>query len=133
MLKSCRYCGRIHDALYDCGHRPQRKRIQYDTEAAAFRRTKAWTKMSKEIRDRDSNLCQLCIRNLYLTNKILNWNALSVHHIIPLSEDPSRSLDPTNLISLCPFHHELAESGYVPRDELLAIAEEQNRKAEGAG
>lgn len=24
MLKSCRYCGRIHDSAYDCGKKPQR-------------------------------------------------------------------------------------------------------------
>lgn len=129
MLKSCKYCGRIHDARYDCGRRPQRIRTQSDTEAAAFRRKQAWTKLSRQIRDRDNNLCQVCFRQLYLTNKQLTWNSISVHHIIPLEEDPDRGLDPSNLISLCTMHHELAESGYIPRDELLAIAKEQEQRA----
>lgn len=30
---------------------------------------------------------------------------LAVHHVIPLNEDSSRELDPTNLITLCFDHH----------------------------
>ena len=30
MLKSCKYCGRIHDSQYDCGRKPQpQKKITY--------------------------------------------------------------------------------------------------------
>lgn len=30
---------------------------------------------------------------------------LNVHHIVPYHLDPSRELDPENLITLCRFHH----------------------------
>ncbi len=67
---------------------------------------------------------------MYLTSKTLTYNALSVHHIVPLSEDPSRALDPTNLITLCPLHHELAEDGTISRAELSQIAQEQQERTQ---
>ena len=39
-----------------------------------------------------------------------------------LQEDAARKLDEDNLISLCPFHHRLAEEGEIPRAELFALA-----------
>lgn len=128
MLKSCQWCGRIHDATYDCGRRPKRIHTKEDNEVTAFRRKQVWTKLSKQIRERDNNLCQVCMRNLYLTSHTLSWNKIAVHHIIPISENDVRKTDPYNLISLCIMHHELAESGYIPRDELLKIAAEQEEK-----
>ena len=128
MLKSCKYCGRIHDATYDCGRKPKRIYKEKDNEAAAFRRKNIWTKLSKQIRERDNYLCQVCIRNRYLTQHTLSWDEISVHHIIPVTEDASKRLDPYNLITLCSQHHEFAESGHIPRAELLDIAREQEDK-----
>ena len=130
MLRSCRYCGRIHDAKYDCGRKPKRMRMMSDTDQAEFRRKQAWTKMSRQIRDRDNYLCQICLRNMYMTSKTLTYNALSVHHIVPLAEDPTRALDPANLITLCPLHHELAEDGTITREELSQIAQEQQERTQ---
>lgn len=53
--------------------------------------------------------------------KTLTYQGLSVHHIVPVAEDPERALDDSNLITLCSFHHELAESGYITRGELAGI------------
>ena len=125
MLRSCRWCGRIHDAGYDCGRRPRsrhgQKMVAESTAAETFRRTSKWKKKSLEIRDRDKNLCQICLRNLYMTFQTLTHYRVSVHHIVPISEDPDSALDDGNLITLCQFHHELAESGFIPRDELKTI------------
>ena len=120
MLRSCKWCGRIHDDRYDCGKKPRRK-PKDDTEAAKFRRSSAWKRMSIAIRERDHWLCAVCLTGKYLAPKALTWEGLSVHHIVPVAEAPERALDETNLITLCQFHHELAESGYIPREELAAI------------
>lgn len=124
MLRSCKWCGRIHDDCYDCGRKPARKRMVASTEADAFRRTSAWKRKSLEIRYRDHGLCQVCLRGLYLSSRVFTYDSLSVHHIVPLSEDRSRALDDENLITLCGLHHELAESGYIPREDLLEMAAE---------
>jgi hypothetical protein len=44
-----------------------------------------------------------------------------VHHIIPLAEDYNKRLDNDNLITLCNYHHKLAEDNQIPREELQEI------------
>ena len=44
-----------------------------------------------------------------------------MHHIIPLEEDYNKRLDSDNLITLCRYHHELAEKGEISREELQEI------------
>ena len=128
MLVSCPYCGRIHQKNYDCGKRPQR--IRYNTDAVKFRNTTAWQKKSREIRERDNFLCQCCIRNFPNTFRQYEYDNCSVHHNVPLSEDLSRGLDNTNLITLCPIHHEMAERGEITRDVIRAIIDEQEHTAD---
>lgn len=128
MLVSCPYCGRIHQKNYDCGKRPQR--IRYNTDAVKFRNTTAWQKKSREIRERDNFLCQCCIRNFPNTFRQYEYDNCSVHHNVPLSEDLSRGLDNTNLITLCPIHHEMAERGEIIRDVIRAIIDEQEHTAD---
>ena len=43
------------------------------------------------------------------------YKELEVHHIVPIEEDYSKRLDETNLITLCRYHHELAEKNTIPR------------------
>lgn len=59
-----------------------------------------------------------------ITGCITRYNSrrLSAHHIIPLAEDYDRRLDDDNLITLCSYHHELAERGVIPRPLLLELA-----------
>lgn len=66
---------------------------------------------------RDVYCCRLCLLEGLLKNR-----GLSVHHIIPLSEDFEKRLDPDNLITLCRHHHEQAEKGIIPRKKLLELA-----------
>lgn len=124
MLKSCKYCGKVHDSRYDCGHKPvRRKKIR--TTQNSFRSTQAWKQKSLEIRERDHYLCQVCLRNLYGTINRYNNRQIEVHHIVPLIEDYDRRLDNDNLISLCTMHHGMAEDADIPREVLTEIARQQ--------
>lgn len=126
MLKTCKYCGRIHEINYECPQKPKRKYYEKKlTEADKFRWTKLWQNKRKEIKQRDKNLCQICIRDLYYTDKIYNFNDIQVHHNIPIQEDWNKRLDNDNLISLCPYHHKLAEDKIINRKEIQDIINEQ--------
>ena len=126
MLKACKYCGRIHDSHYDCGQKPKRI-IKKSTEATHLRSSGPWQKLREDIRRRDNNLCQLCLRNYSGTTRRYEYEDLSVHHIIPIEEDSSKAFDDDNLITVCGVHHEACESGLIDRNELKMIAIE-NRK-----
>lgn len=126
MLKSCKYCGRIHDNKHDCGKKPQRKK-QFNNKNK-FRSTNAWNKKRNEIRDRDNNLCQVCIRKLYDTKQQYTYNGLEVHHAESLEDNFDKRLDDDNLITLCEQHHEMAEKGIIPLEVVLLIIKEQESK-----
>lgn len=125
MLKSCKFCGRIHDSSYTCELKPKRKYNKRDSRIDIFRSSALWQKKRETIKKRDLNLCQICIRNLFNTNFLYKYKDLQVHHIIPIQEDWDKRLDDDNLITLCPYHHELAEKGKITRKKLLEIVEEQ--------
>lgn len=130
MLKSCRYCGRIHDSKFDCGMKPKKRKKSFTTKDR-FRSTSAWQDKREHIRQRDNNLCQFCIRKLYFTegvDKQFQYNDLSVHHAIPMEEDYSKRLDDNNLITTCSKHHEMAEDGRIPLDVVLRVIKEQEEK-----
>lgn len=126
MKKSCKYCGRYHDVKFDCGHKPIRyKKLN---NADKFRKTNAWRKKSLEIRSRDKGLCQLCLRNLYNTTQQYTFDTLEVHHIIKLEVDMARSLDNDWLLSLCKYHHTMADNYEIPQSELHEIAKLQEKQ-----
>jgi predicted restriction endonuclease len=58
------------------------------------------------------------------------FDNIQVHHIEPLAEAYHRRLDNYNLFSLCSMHHDMAEKGKINREEQLAIAREQELKAD---
>ena len=120
MLKSCQYCGKIHDSRYICKEKPNKKKEI--TVADKFRWTSLWHKK------RDLYLCQICIRELYNTVTKYNMKELSVHHNIPLNEDYNKRLDNDNLITVCSYHHEMCESGEISREEVQRIINEQENK-----
>ena len=109
MLKTCSICGGIHDEADMC----KRTNNNKDTESNKFRKSYRWTEKSKEVRKRDKNLCQICITGKYNTNYRYTYNDLEVHHIIPIEEDYNKRLDSNNLITLCRYHHEMAEKGQI--------------------
>ena len=109
MLKSCKYCGKIHDSKHDCGKKPQKKKRC--TKQNTFRNTNGWKRKAKEIKERDSYLCVICIMRGAITT-----TGLEVHHIEPLEENYDMRLDNDNLITVCRYHHEQCESGMIARD-----------------
>lgn len=129
MLKSCRYCGRIHDKKYDCGKRPVQKHIG-NSAADRFRYTSAWQQKREQIKERDNYLCQICIRNLFNTKKILNSENISVHHAEKLEENFEKRLDDDNLLTMCEIHHKMADKNIIPFEVVKRIIAEQNHPPE---
>ncbi len=126
MLKSCSYCGRIHDTKETCPKKPIRRK--YETGQKKFRSKHIWTQKSRQIRARDGFLCQICVRNLYKTVKQYNAEQLEVHHIVSVQEDYDLRLEENNLITLCERHHQMAERGEIPAKVLQEIVLEQMAK-----
>ena len=119
---TCPHCGVVMRG-HKCPHRKSRQKSG-DRQSDRFRKTKAWTNKSIEIRQRDRFLCQVCLRNLYNTTSFLNYKTVEVHHIAPIEEDFNRRLDNDNLISLCSYHHHMADKGQIPRKVLQDIVRE---------
>ena len=134
MLKSCGSCGRIHDSKYICPQKQKsindrQSRYKSGREIDKFRNTKAWKDKREEIKDRDNQLCQICIRKLYGALNQYTYNNLSVHHCIPMNEDYDKRLDNDNLLTVCDYHHEMCESGKIPMEVVKNIIDEQEIKS----
>lgn len=113
MLKSSPKCGRVHEHNYNC---KAITRINSGSLSNKFRNTQAWKKKRKIVFYRDKGLCQLCIRNLYDTSgRAYNHKLIEVHHIEPIVEAYDLRLDECNLISLCTYHHKIADRGRYRR------------------
>lgn len=123
MLRTCSHCG-IVSGNHICPYRKTRKKY---SDANDIRKTNKWHKKSLEIRERDNFLCRVCLLDIYDTKIKYNSNDISVHHITPLEEDNNIAFNDDNLISLCRYHHELAEIGKIPREELNKIVVEDIR------
>lgn len=59
-----------------------------------------WRRLSEDYRVRNP-LCEDC------DAKGITTPAKEVHHIVPISQDPSKRLDINNLVSLCKTCHEI--------------------------
>ena len=120
MKKACRYCGKYHDRGEMC---PKKPKYFCDASSAEykFRSSFKWRVKREEIKKRDNYQCLVCRANLSGTIRRLNPYELSVHHITPLREDISMGLNDGNLITLCRYHHEQAESGKIPRKILFDL------------
>lgn len=120
MYKTCSRCMKVVPEEHICPYKKDR-RIKESSQIRRFRNSKGWINKSIEIRERDRYLCQVCINNLYYTINTYNYNKLSVHHIISLEKDFTKRLDNDNLITLCDYHHKLAEKGEIPVKELQEL------------
>jgi len=123
MLKACKYCGKIHNTKYICPNKPKLKKNK--TYKDNFRSTNAWNKKRTEIKQRDNYLCQICVRNLYNTLNQYTYDNIEVHHVIKLEHDFNQRLDNDNLISLCSYHHHMADSNVISIKELQDIIKQQ--------
>lgn len=119
MLKACSYCGGIHSVESKCPYKPQRQyKLRKDKHIAKFRGSVAWVKKRESIRKRDNFCCRLCIIKPAPNARQYNSTNLSVHHIEPIKSCWNKRLDDDNLITLCDYHHKLAEAGGIPKDDL---------------
>ena len=123
MLKTCSICGVVSDN-HICPYKNKQKK---NTIANAIRNTNKWHKKSIEIRERDDYICRICRLNKYDTIIQYNSNDIEVHHIVSLEEDNTKAFDNSNLISLCNYHHKLAEANKIPKEELLKIVKDDIR------
>lgn len=119
-MVTCQYCG-IVPRGHQCKYKKSRQKSG-DRQSDRFRNTKVWQLKREEIKQRDRHLCQVCLANLYNTINWLNYKGVEVHHITPMQEDYNRRLDNDNLISLCSYHHHMADNGEIPREVLHDLA-----------
>ena len=114
MLRSCKYCGRIHSNKFNCGKKP--KRNKEPTRINKFRWSRRWREKRNRIVDRDNGLCMLCRAN----GKYV-YDDLEVHHIVRIEDDYNVRLDEDNLITLCVYHHKKADKGEISKEYLREI------------
>lgn len=133
MLKSCQYCGKIHDSKITCTPKKEAENKRWgarkNTGAFSFRKTNAWTNASLRVRDRDKYMCLCCKAELPGTVTKYNTKDLSVHHITPIQEDYEQRLDGANLITVCQTHHEMCEAGIIDRDTQRMLVKESMGEA----
>lgn len=118
MLVSCSYCGSVHERGKQCNKAFRPKRTKEANYITRFRSSTLWKKKREEIKKRDKYLCQVCLLDKYFTERRYNFHNLEVHHIIPLCKNFDLRLEDSNLITICAFHHKLAENGEIPNYEL---------------
>ena len=121
MLKSCKYCGKIHDSKFDCGKKPKYRK--HGNETDRFHSSNQWTETARAIKERDHYLCKACRYNLDGEGVRYTTENLEVHHIEPLAEAWGSRTDWSNLITLCRTHHEMAENGRLDRERLHQATE----------
>ena len=121
MLKSCKYCGRIHPRGYICPKKPKQAKHR-NSKTSGFRKTYTWQKKREQIVRRDFHLCRVCNEGVPGLDQ-----ELSVHHIEPLEERFDLRLDDGNLLTCCSRHHRMADDGEIPRDYLHELAEASPR------
>lgn len=125
MLKTCAVCGKIHDINKECRPKVRRKQSYYERykedDRSNFRGSWQWKNKREEIKQRDHYLCQVCRVNKHRTLKVFNSEGLEVHHIEPLKDKPELKLENSNLITLCTYHHKMADKGIIKKEELKKI------------
>lgn len=124
MLKSCSYCGRIHDEKFICEQKKNvlEKQKKYSNHNHTdtyklYHNSTYWNKLSKYIRERDLYMCQICGKQ-----------AKEIHHIIKIEDDPDKAYEETNLICLCHMCHLRAEKGFIEKQVLFDKAKESIEK-----
>lgn len=120
---ACSHCSGIHELGTRC---PHYKRTKTKTTMVKIRNSGRWQRTREAIRARDKHLCQACLIDAHGTRYLYTHADMEVHHIVPLSEDASKSHDHANLITLCRTHHKDAHDGLISRQILLELAKRNN-------
>lgn len=122
MLVSCRYCSLLHQRGERCPARPSNSGLKKGNTIDSFHWSSIWKRTARAIKQRDKYLCQICLTKQYNTLYQYNYKLLEVHHITALKNDYNKRLDRSNLITLCKYHHIMADDGTIPKNKLFAIA-----------
>ena len=93
-------------------------RLASPNQNAAFYKSAEWLRVRQKILERDGWQCQ--VSGVLLTTGRKSHDAAVVDHIVPISIDPSRKLDPTNLWSVSKRIH----------DQVCASIESRHKTAE---
>ncbi|MDR1364212.1 MAG: HNH endonuclease [Oscillospiraceae bacterium] len=64
-----------------------------------------------------------------MRDKKYNCDKIEVHHIIKISDSSELAFESSNLITLCSFHHHMADKNEIPAWVLKEIVSEQKRKS----
>lgn len=118
MLKACPYCKKIHPIGFICPLKPTQKK---NNDITVFRSSKQWQRKRGQIRRRDGYMCRMCAVG-YGDEPVRYNSEISVHHIESLASAWEKRLDDDNLICLCSYHHERAESGKIEEEFLKKLA-----------
>ena len=121
MKKLCPICGKLHSLGETC--KPFVRMTDKLTEQRAFRNSTAWKKKREEIKERDKYLCVYCLR----VDKVIARDNLEVHHIVKISASEEGKLQDENLITLCRYHHEMAEKNMISKEELYGLVNKVER------
>jgi 5-methylcytosine-specific restriction enzyme A len=122
MLVSCKHCGGAHTRGAVCTKKaPSIRRKKEASYITAFRGSRVWKAKREYIKTRDKQLCRICLLERYNTTRKYNFHLLEVHHIQPLFRRWDKRLEDNNLITLCSYHHKMAENGIIPIAELEEI------------
>ena len=118
MKKTCQYCG-IVDEDHVCPHRKRNyQKYEKGNEKDKFRSSRMWKKKRTAIKQRDRYLCRVCITGEYDTFNQFTYHDLEVHHIESINDNFDKRLDDDNLITLCVYHHKMADRGIIPKSFL---------------
>lgn len=118
MKKLCPICGKLHSLGETC--KPFVRMTDKLTEQRHFRNSTAWKKKREEIKERDKYLCAYCLR----VDRVITRDNLEVHHIVKISASEEGRLRNDNLITLCRYHHEMAEKNIIDKEELFKLVDE---------
>ena len=124
MKKLCPICGKLHSIGETC--KPYVRIADKLTEQRRFRNSTAWKKKREEIKERDKYLCVYCLR----VDRGITRDSLEVHHIVKISASEEGKLQDENLITLCRYHHEMAEKNMISKEELYGLV---NKVEHGEG
>lgn len=137
LTKICKRCGELFPygpgaycekcrAAMPSRHKAYDEKVR-DQKAAAFYRSAQWIKLRNLAMQRAGGLCEACRRHGQVVP------ADEVHHKVPISEDWSRRLDPSNLICLCKSchrtEHERMKRGRWVADKGQGSQKSMNRRA----
>lgn len=123
MYKSCSRCGKIHSANYTCNVGRKKRSFVKSSEEHKLRNTTAWVYKAREMKERASYLCEVC-----RDEGVYNYEGLEVHHIQKIKDQPAKLLDDDNLITLCVFHHKLADAGMIDKGYLRKLVDIREKK-----